>query len=95
MSPVTDTPGGWELTIGADRAMVEPMRHLSIAQAEQFARQELALTEMRRVEAHLKRCPECLDRVDVEANSIAALQMMDRMRKALLGPSAKRNRKAE
>ena len=75
--------------------MVEPMRHLSIAQVEQFVRQELSPTEMRRVEAHLERCPECLDRVDVEVNSIAALQMMDRMRRALLRPSAKRNRKTE
>ncbi len=75
--------------------MVKPMRHLSIAQVEQFARKELSPTEMRRVEAHLERCPECLDRVDVEANSIAALQMMDRMRKALLRPSAKSNRKTE
>jgi anti-sigma factor RsiW len=66
-----------------------------MAQVEQFARQELSATEMRRVEAHLERCPECLDRVDVEVNSIAALQMMDRMRRALLRPSAKRNRKTE
>ncbi|MFN0172765.1 MAG: zf-HC2 domain-containing protein [Bryobacteraceae bacterium] len=71
------------------------MRHLSIAQLEQFARQDLSLAEMRRVEAHLKHCPGCRDRVDVEANSIAALQMMDRMRKALLRPSAKRSRKTE
>jgi hypothetical protein len=78
-----------------DAGMVEPMRHLSIAQVEQFARQELSPTEMRRLEAHLARCLECLDRVDVEANSIAALQMMDRMRKALLHPNAKRNRKTE
>jgi anti-sigma factor RsiW len=72
--------------------MVYPMRHLSIAQIEQYARQELSPAETRRVEAHLKHCPECLERVDVEANSIAALQMMDRMRKAV---ASKPPRKAE
>ena len=71
------------------------MRHLSIAQVEQFARQELSPAETRQVEAHLERCPDCLDRVDVEANSIAALQMMDRMRKVFLSPGVKGNRKTE
>ncbi len=71
------------LTIAVNHAMVNLMRHLSIAQVEQYARQELPPAETRRVEAHVKRCPDCLERVDVEANSMAALQMMDRMRKAV------------
>ena len=83
------------MTIAADRDTVKTMRHLSIAQVEQFARQDLSPAETRRVEAHLERCPDCLGRVDVEANSIAALQMMDRMRKVFLSPDAKGIRRTE
>jgi anti-sigma factor RsiW len=57
--------------------MVKAVRHLSIAQTEQFARRELSPTEMQRLEAHLESCPQCLDRVEAEASSILGLRMMD------------------
>lgn len=71
------------------------MKHLSIAQAEQFARRELSPVEMRRLESHVARCPQCLDRVEAEIGSILGLRMMDKMRKMFLGPGAKRNRNVE
>jgi hypothetical protein len=71
------------------------MKHLSVMLLEQYALRELSDAEMQRVEEHVKRCSECMDRLEGEAGSVLGLRLMDRSRKMFPAPGTKRDRKAE
>ncbi len=71
------------------------MKHLSVALMEQYALRELSGLEMRKVEEHVMRCPECMDRIEGEAGALLGLRLMDKSRKMFPAPGAKRSTKAK
>lgn len=60
------------------------MKHLSIELLERYVMQELSSPEQQRVERHVKRCPECLDRLRGEVGWVLGLRSMDRTRRMFM-----------
>jgi anti-sigma factor RsiW len=67
------------------------MKHLSIEMLERYALRELSSLEQQRVENHVTRCPECLDRLYGETAWVNGMRLMDRMRRKV-SASAKESR---
>jgi hypothetical protein len=59
----------------------ELMKHLSIELLERCALRELSSLEQQRVENHVTRCPECLDRLYGETAWVNGTRLMNRMRR--------------
>lgn len=57
------------------------MKHLSIGLLEGYALRELSSREQQRVENHVTRCPECLDRLYDQVAWVKGMRQMNRMRR--------------
>ena len=108
-NPVT-TPAGIELRLDrlsspppaliqgrlpTRRVIMEPMKHLSINLLERYVMQDISSRDQRRVERHVMRCPECLDRLHSEVGWVLGVRSWDRMRKKLVKLSGKSPAKNE
>jgi len=62
------------------------MRHLSIELLERYALRELSSREQQRVENHVTRCSECLDRLYSETAWVNGMRLMNRMRRKFPHP---------
>lgn len=62
------------------------MRRLSIELLERYALRELSSREQQRVENHVTRCSECLDRLYSETAWVNGMRLMNRMRRKFPHP---------
>ena len=74
---------------------MEPMKHLPIGLLEQYAMKEISIRDHQRVERHVMRCPECLDRLQGEVRWVLAVQTGDRIRRNFKNPPGKSPAKNE
>jgi hypothetical protein len=75
------------------RAIMEPMKHLPIGLLERYAMKEISIRDQQRVERHVTRCPECLDRLHGQAGWVLGVRLMDRFRKKFIDPPGKSHAK--
>ena len=57
--------------------ILDLMKHLSIELLERYALREVSIYEQQRVEAHITRCPECLDRLQGEVAWVNGMRLMN------------------
>jgi hypothetical protein len=62
------------------------MKHLSIELLERYTLRELSSREQQRVETHVTRCPEFLDRPQGEAGWVNGMRLMNRIRRKFTHP---------
>ena len=68
---------------------MEYMKHLSLELLERYVTKDLSSCEQLRVERHVKRCPECLDRLQGQVGWVSGVRSMDRMRRMFIHPPRK------
>jgi hypothetical protein len=74
---------------------MEPMKHLPIGLLEQYSMKEISIRDHQRVERHVMRCPQCLDRLHAEIGWVLGVRSMDKTWRKLIKPSRKSRAKNE
>jgi hypothetical protein len=69
------------------------MKHLSLELLERYVMQDISSRDQQRVERHVTRCPECLDRLHGQAGWVSRVRLMDRFRKKSIDPPGKSHAK--
>jgi hypothetical protein len=71
------------------------MKHLSIGVLERYVMQDISSRAQQRVERHVKRCPQCMDRLHGEVGWVLGMRSMDRIWRKFTKPSRKSRAKNE
>ena len=71
------------------------MKHLSLELLERYVMQDISSRDQQRVERHVMRCPECLDRLHGEVGWVLAVRTGDRIRRKFKNPPGKSRAKNE
>ena len=65
------------------------MKHLSLGLLERYAMKDISSRDQQRVERHVMRCPECLDRLHGEVGWVLGVRSRDRTRRKFKNPPEK------
>jgi hypothetical protein len=74
---------------------MEYVKHLSLELLERYVMEDISSRDRQRVERHVMRCPECLDRLHADVGWVLGVRSMDRIRKKLINPPGKSRAKNE
>jgi len=71
------------------------VRHPSLELLERYVMEDISSRDRQRVERHVMRCPECLDRLQGEVRWVLAVRTGDRIRGKSKNPPGKSRAKNE